>query len=365
MSLRLKLFVGISLFFIVALSFFGYMAYDAAKQSGTAREASLLQDLSIGLSRDLEADIGTRPGANAINKWLHEFNSLHLAIMVHYDKKLWLSKLAHQEIPQKVRHQIITVSGRGSMSSGQQNYVWYTSSIGNTSSTLTVIHDTNAMEAQMLFKRLTVPLIIAALIILWVAGWSTQYVAALLEKLNAQKDKLKHQATHDALTGLPNRSLMLDRLVSTMQEVDQSNSELALLFIDLNRFKEINDSLGHHYGDMLLMDLSSRLQQVLRKSDMVARLGGDEFAVILGHVTTQEAQLIAGKLNDVISQEIEIEGNKLHVSGSIGIARYPFHTTDIGTLLRYADLAMYAAKRAGDGYVFYEPDLDAVQVTTG
>lgn len=364
MPLRLKLFLGISLFFILTLSFFGYMAYDAAVKSSAARETSLLRDLSLGLGRDFQADIGMDPGPEAINKWLHEFNSIHLAILIIKDHKVWLSRMARQEIPQKVRQQVKMTTGPGAISLALQNYVWYTISIGKTGATLSVVHHASNAEAHMLFKRLTLPLIIAALFILWVAVWSTQYVASLLEKLNAQKDKLKHQATHDALTGLPNRVLMLDRLSATMQEVDQSNSELALLFLDLNHFKEVNDSLGHHYGDMLLVEISRRLQQVLRKSDMVARLGGDEFAVILGHVTAQEAQAIAEKLHVIISQQIEFDGVKLNISGSIGIARYPFHTTETSTLLRYADLAMYAAKRAGGGYVFYGSQLGVSAGTT-
>lgn len=357
MPLRLKLFLGIGLFFTLALSFFGYMAYDAAVQAGTAREMKLLQDLSTGLSKDLRNDIGPKPDGTAINKWLAEFDSVHLAIMVASGKQVWLSNTAQHDLPSRVKRQIISTGQAGIMSVAKQFFVWNTSMVAGTSYSLSVIHRTDVHEAHTFFKRLTVPIFIAALFILWVTAWSTQYVAVLLEKLHAQKDRLKHQAMHDALTNLPNRALMLDRLRAAMLEVDQSEAELALLFIDLNRFKEINDSLGHHYGDMFLVELSKRLLKVLRKSDMVARLGGDEFAVILSHVTDKEAQSIAEKIDKVIGQTIEIEGNKLSVSGSIGIARYPTQANDAKTLVQYADMAMYAAKRGGGGYFVYEPAL--------
>lgn len=357
MPLRLKLFLSISLFFTVALSFFGYMAYNAAVEAGTAREMKLLQDLSMGLSKDLKNDIGLAPDGATIKKWLAEFDSMHLSIMVASGKQIWLSNTARNDLPSKVKHQIMSADKTGMISVDKQFFVWDTSAVAGTSYTLSVIHRTDVHEAHVFFKRLTVPIFIAALFILWVAAWSTQYVAALLEKLHAQKDRLKHQAMHDALTNLPNRSLMLDRLRAAMLEVDQSESELALLFIDLNHFKEINDNLGHHCGDMFLVELSKRLLKVLRKSDMVARLGGDEFAVILSHVNDREARNIAEKINQVIGQAIEIEDNILSVSGSIGIARYPTQATDAKTLVQYADTAMYAAKRSGGGCFVYEPAL--------
>jgi diguanylate cyclase (GGDEF)-like protein len=359
MPLRIKLFLGIVLVFSVALSFFGYMAYDSAVKSGTAREMSLLKDLSAGLSRDLRNDIGATPNESAIKAWLHEFDSLHLAIMVAAGNRVWMSDEARNDLPPTLRQQIMRSAKSGSMSVGKLAFVWDTAPVSGTPYTLSVIHRTNSQDAHAFFKRLAVPLIIAALIVLWVAIWSTMYVAALLEKLNAQKDRLQHQAMHDALTNLPNRSLMLERLQTTMQEVDQSGAELALLFIDLNRFKEINDTLGHHYGDLLLVEISKRLLSVLRKSDTVARMGGDEFAVILSHVTEDVARTIAEKLIQVIGQVIEVGGNKLFVSASIGIARYPTHATNANTLVQYADVAMYAAKRAGNGYVIYDAKLDA------
>jgi len=359
MSLRIKLFLGIVLFFAIALSFFGYMAYDSAVQSGTARERARLKDLAVGRGRDFRADIGANPEQATIEKWVREFDNRQFAIMVVSGDKIWMSSTASKELPAEVKQQILSTRKSGTSTVGKMLIVWDTAPVNETPYTLSVMHRTDVREAYSMYKRLALPLVIAALIILWVAVWSTLYIAALLEKLNAQKDSLRHQALHDALTNLPNRALMMDRLQASMREVDQSGAEVALLFIDLNRFKEINDTLGHHFGDLLLVEVSKRLVKVLRKSDMVARLGGDEFAVILSHVTQAEAIAIAEKLIQVIGKAIEIESNKLFVTASIGIASYPVHAADSNTLVQFADVAMYAAKRAGAGYVVYDVTLDA------
>jgi len=359
MSLRIKLFLGIVLFFAIALSFFGYMAYDSAVRSGTDREMALLDDLATGLSRDFRNDIGANPEKDAISNWIREFDGWHLAIMVSAGDKLWLSESAQSELSDDVRQDILKSHKSGTSKVGDLLYVWDTSPVSGTPYTLSVMHRINGYEAYAIFKRLALPMIVAALIVLWVAVWSTLYIAALLDKLNAQKDTLRHQAMHDALTSLPNRAMMMDRLQTLMREMDQSRASLALLFIDLNRFKEINDTLGHHIGDLLLIEISERLLKVLRKSDLVARLGGDEFAVILSHVSETEALAIAEKLIATIGKAIEIESNKLLVTASIGIARYPLHASDSNSLVQCADVAMYAAKRAGMGHAVYNSKLDA------
>lgn len=357
MPLRLKLFLGIVLFFSVALAFFGYTAYDAAVQSGTARESAMLQNLSEGLSRDLRTDVGSAPDEAAIDGWLRQFESLDLEILITSSERVWLSDSARREVPPSVRHQIMTSTQPGRLSLEGVAFLWNTSAVADTPYSISVIHRTDVHTAGF-FKRLIVPLIVAALIVLWVSTWSTMYIAALLEKLNAQRDELRHQAMHDALTNLPNRALMLERLQAAMQEADQSQTELALLFIDLNRFKEINDTLGHHYGDMLLVEMAHRLTAALRRVDTVARLGGDEFAIILSGVTKPDADAITAALMAVIGREVEIDGHKLFVSGSIGIARYPSQARNTEALVQCADIAMYAAKRAGTGYVFYDPSFD-------
>lgn len=177
---------------------------------------------------------------------------------------------------------------------------------------------------------------------------------------------LVHQALHDALTGLPNRALLHDRLQQAVLLAQRDGQPVALFIMDLDRFKEINDTFGHQYGDALLRELGLRLQGALRRSDSVlrlggdtmARLGGDEFAVILPETDARGAARVADKLLTVLGQPCIVEGQSLAVGGSIGIALFPEHGQDATVLMRRADVAMYQAKRTQAGYAVYNPAQD-------
>jgi diguanylate cyclase (GGDEF)-like protein len=175
-----------------------------------------------------------------------------------------------------------------------------------------------------------------------------------------QEAALEHMALHDPLTGLPNRTLLGDRLRQALLTAQRDRESLSLLIMDIDRFKEINDTLGHHIGDLLLQETANRIRDCLRDSDTVARLGGDEFAVILpaaGDGRTVER--MAAKLMDALAQPFAIEGTELRVDISIGAAMYPAHGDDVSTLTRLADIAMYAAKRSGTGFAVYSSDAGA------
>lgn len=171
---------------------------------------------------------------------------------------------------------------------------------------------------------------------------------------------LEFQATHDPLTGLPNRTLFFDRLNHTFLAAQREKVSFALLSIDLNRFKEINDTLGHHFGDLLLQQVGSRLSGSLRLSDTVARIGGDEFALILPGVEIEGGVLAAQKIQKALRPSIQMEGYSVSIGASIGIALFPEHGTETEILMRRADAAMYAAKQSGNEYMIYDeyPDRE-------
>ncbi|MBI5756498.1 MAG: EAL domain-containing protein [Nitrospirae bacterium] len=169
---------------------------------------------------------------------------------------------------------------------------------------------------------------------------------------------LEYQMTHDTLTDLPNRTMLHDRLMQTILAGQRKDKSFALLLMDLNEFKEINDTLGHHNGDMLLQQIRPRLQSVLQKSDTLARMGGDEFAVLLPDMGIKDATSIAGKMIEALEQPFVLEGLSLQVSGSIGIACCPNHGEDPNLLIQRAEVAMYMAKNAGDGYKIFDPEHD-------
>ena len=168
-----------------------------------------------------------------------------------------------------------------------------------------------------------------------------------------------HQSFHDSLTGLPNRLLLLDRMTQATAHRERLHAQVAVLFIDLDHFKEINDTLGHAAGDRLLQDVAERLIACVRDGDTVARLGGDEFVVMLtGLHQLEDAAVVAEKIIAAVSAGCQIEGSELHVTPSIGIAIFPDDGDDPDTLLRSADIAMYHAKHDGGArYSFFAPQM--------
>jgi len=167
-----------------------------------------------------------------------------------------------------------------------------------------------------------------------------------------------HQALHDPLTGLPNRELFADRVGQAIRSADRQLRPAALLLLDLDRFKDVNDTLGHHHGDRLLGEVATRLTGVLRQVDTVARLGGDEFAVLLPEVDAAGAPAVAEKLRVALHQPLTLDGVGIDLDASIGIAVYPDHGGDAAELLQHADVAMYAAKQTHAGFVIYDASVD-------
>jgi len=180
----------------------------------------------------------------------------------------------------------------------------------------------------------------------------------ITERVRAE-EALRHQALHDALTDLPNRTLLHDRLGHALRASRRDGRPLALLLLDLDRFKEVNDTFGHHRGDDLLRQVAARLRGALRASDTIARLGGDEFAALLPGADESGARAAATALRAALDVPLVLAGQALQLGASIGVALAPAHGEDAPTLLRHADTAMYAAKRAGDTDVaVYDPAHD-------
>ena len=186
----------------------------------------------------------------------------------------------------------------------------------------------------------------------------------LILELEEQTTKAFDLASHDALTGLPNRRLFLEMGHSHLSRAKRSRKLFGLMYVDLDRFKSINDTLGHHVGDMLLQTVATRLQSALRESDVIARMGGDEFTVILNEIdSVADIVLVASKIIELISRPCtNLDGNDVQVSPSIGIAVFPQDGHNVEMLCQHADAAMYQSKRAGRGrYTFYDPALNPVR----
>jgi diguanylate cyclase (GGDEF)-like protein len=181
-----------------------------------------------------------------------------------------------------------------------------------------------------------------------------------LRKATVTKEAFEHQATHDTLTGLPNRSLLSDRLEQTIRMAHRHRNQAAVLFLDLDNFKVINDSLGHDIGDQLLKTIAGRLTDAVRSSDTVSRQAGDEFVIILSDLTEPEnAAKVAGKIIERVSAPLVLGGHDVSMTCSIGISIYPKDGDDVSTLLKNADTALYRAKEHGkNGFQFFTAEMN-------
>lgn len=179
-------------------------------------------------------------------------------------------------------------------------------------------------------------------------------------RVSRQAEQLATQALYDPLTHLPNRALLHDRLSQEIAYSLRANTGFAVVLIDLDRFKDVNDTLGHEDGDALLCEVGRRLKQTARMEDTVARLGGDEYVIILHDVGKAAVPTVAKKLLTALSAPFSLSGQSVDISGSLGISLFPEHAKDASTLIRKADIAMYVAKRAGKGYALYSPDQENI-----
>ena len=188
----------------------------------------------------------------------------------------------------------------------------------------------------------------------------TYGVARDITERKIAEDTINFQAYHDLLTNLPNRALLRDRLSLAISQAKREEEMLAVMFLDLDRFKNINDSLGHVVGDDLLQQVSTRLKSCVREGDTLARFGGDEFTLLLPKISKgkEDVSKIAEKINEVLKEPFIIENNELYVSASIGVAIYPRDGTNMDSLIKHADIAMYHVKDTGkNNYRFYSTDM--------
>ncbi|HUW49420.1 MAG TPA: diguanylate cyclase [Sulfuricella sp.] len=192
-------------------------------------------------------------------------------------------------------------------------------------------------------------------------GKPVRYVAVFndITEMHRKDEHIRHQAFHDALTGLPNRALLLDRMAHSLEIARRENYRICLMFIDLDRFKPVNDTLGHDVGDALLQEVSHRLTGCLRSADTVARLGGDEFVIMMERTEeVEDCTPLAKKVIATLSEAMTVCGHDIQIGASIGIASFPDDGTDVATLMKHADAAMYSAKSAGRGvFRFFQPAM--------
>jgi diguanylate cyclase (GGDEF)-like protein len=196
------------------------------------------------------------------------------------------------------------------------------------------------------------------------AGETTHHIGSLqdISFMKASEERIRYLAYHDPLTGLPNRLLFVDRLNLAIQQAKRDGTKLAVIILDLDGFKKVNDTLGHPVGDLLLVEVARRLSENIRAEDTVARLGGDEFIILLPRIRQEEAVLlVVRKVLSWLGRPMELKGHELVVSASLGVSLYPGDGTTYEDLLKAADIAMYRVKESGkSGYQIYSREMDQI-----
>ena len=240
----------------------------------------------------------------------------------------------------------------------KDTYTWSSIFITESQQYMLLIHKFYGVPVSSLvniyFKRLFVP----GIFYIWLMFWVALILRFLTERLISQNEELEHKALHDSLTELPNRILLNKQILKSIENCQRNKSKFSLAVIDLNKFKEINDTHGHDQGDELLCLVAKRINNVLRTSDMLARIGGDEFVLLFNDADEKSSIMMCERIKHSVLQPYSLREACVNIGLSIGIALFPEHGQDPKTLMRNADLAMYAVKSKGGGIKLYKENTN-------
>lgn len=239
------------------------------------------------------------------------------------------------------------------------SYTWSLISIDDGMQQLLIIHVHQASSYISVFSAYKNNLVIPLIFYIWMTIWGALILSHLIKEIQKQKDDAEHMALHDSLTGLANRRLVTEKFEELCQFSARHKHVFCVAVIDLNKFKQVNDTYGHDVGDELLKQVASRFKKALRRYDLIARLGGDEFVLILPDSNYKGSLEIYRRIHSLLIQPYTISGHQVSIGASIGVSYFPEHSTDTAELMRMADNAMYVAKSRQSGVEVYSKNLDA------
>jgi len=366
MKLRTQILASMLGLTILAQLVFGILAYRQITESRGDQLTIFLQYLN----REI-ADRITLPGNVYVTQIYleelrHKFSTPKSILFIQKNKKIVyhsgltgqnvdiLSQLLNKAYSDSDKHGLIELDN--------EQYYWAVSDLPNENYQLIMLEPAHNEEKEIA-STLRTRLITSGTVIIWMAIWVSLILSSKISGvLENKNEQLKHMALHDNLTGLPNRTLLYDRMEQVLLQAARNQQSFALFLMDLDRFKEVNDTLGHQFGDELLIMVGKRLSGAIRENDSIARLGGDEFAVLLPHTDIKGAELCAKRILQAMETLYCINEITTESKASIGIALYPGHGDSAKTLMQYADVAMYQAKKSQSGYAIYDPDQNTHSV---
>jgi len=366
MKLKTQILLSILGITILAQVVFGMLAYRQITESRGDQLTIFLQYLTREIAERL-----TLPGNKYVSEiYLEElrqkFSTEKSTLIIQQgDQILYIAGNPEQELPviaQHLKEAYADADKHGLIEMGGNQFYWAVSQLPDERYQLVMLEPAHNEEIAIA-STLRMRLISSGFIIIWLAVWISILLSSKISReLDKKNDQLEHMALHDNLTGLPNRTLLADRMEQVLLQSVRSAQPFALFMMDLDRFKEINDTLGHQFGDELLKMVSSRLLDSIRENDSIARLGGDEFAVLLPQTDLNGAELCVNRILQSMEAAYCINDVSTESKASIGIALYPDHGDSAETLMQFADVAMYQAKKSQSGYALYDPSQNTHSV---
>lgn len=362
MTLRGRLLGGFVVTAMVVVVVFGFISHRVAEDHADAEERHLLVSTANTSARWVADTLKRNPVSRALPVLpIDPAGELLPTVLIDPPGNIVAGNVLPADVLARMNEPLRNAVGQGGNSGrltvGNEAYLWGMAAVPQTPYRLVVLH--RADEEGISLKSFGIRMLVAGAIVIWFAVWGSLIISGYISRrLDAQNARLVHQALHDDLTGLPNRRLLYDRLSQAILQAQRHHKPVALMSLDLNGFKEINDTLGHQAGDSLLEQIGPRLRQVLRQSDTVARLGGDDFAILLPDAGLDDAHICAGKIQTAFHEPCKMKALSLRVGSSIGIACYPANSDEPETLIRQAEVAMHHAKATHQDVTDYTRELD-------
>ncbi|HHJ15813.1 MAG TPA: EAL domain-containing protein [Gammaproteobacteria bacterium] len=361
-----QLLLGIVGITVLSQTILGVIAYWIVVDADRSHLIEVLQDRAEQVAQDVVIPmVAGEPEDTALEQSRQHFSpSTDLALIIDSRNIVGIAGPDRDHLDRHVLLQTLLSSGRqprnqsGMLPLADGDYLWVATPLIGLPYRLVLLERTETQHGT-LASKLGSRLFSSGLVVLWFAVWTALLLASLVtRKLNEKNLALRHQVTHDNLTGLPNRTLLYEQLARAIAQPSGLAGNIALLVIDINRFKEINDTLGYDFGDQLLLEIGARIQACLPDNGYISRLGGNEFAVLLTDTNEQQACSHTRHILDCMNTAVCVSQVELEVGLSIGIALFPQHTDDADTLVRYADVAMHQAREHGSRYMLYDGNAD-------
>ena len=334
----------------------GFGSFDIARKASIEKQAQMLRGITTNSFAEISAGLKSGDDLMLLFEKLQKDMAANIYFHVNDRNGNLTHILSPQDDTETVYSFIDAKQDFGQSASGDKLFTWVSQDVQGTPYIFSAVYVEEGSEEVSFFKQGGMLLAFSLLLVVWLSSLLAMLVSRLVSQLNEKNIVLKYRTMHDDLTGLPNRNMLLGHLEQAIAAGRRSKKSHALLLVDLNGFKDINDALGHHYGDDLLIQISRILSNVVRNSDVVARIDGDEFAVMLFDTDQFGAEIVGRKIIDQLEQLLIIDKEKFFVAASVGISMFPDHGEIVNELMNCADRALAEAKKQGINLAFYTVD---------